>query len=107
MIDGFLITFDSFLLYIVDVKNNILKEHLIDELDYNLMPTKAWEKLVAWYGLVEGQQPIQRKVVEHGMYLKQCKVEVYLIEFKLCQNSDLETVVLRHFSKGDTIGKVT
>ena len=107
MIDGFLITFDSFLLYIVDVENNILKEHLIDELDYNLMPTKAWEMLVAWYGLVEGQQPIRRKVVEHGMYLKQCKVEVYLIEFKLCQNSDLETVVLRQFSKGDTIGKVT
>ena len=68
------------------------------------MPTEAWEKLVSWYGLAEGQQPIPRKVVEHGMYLKQCKVEVYLIDLELCQNSDLENVISRPFSKGDTIG---
>ena len=35
-----------------------LKEHLIDELDYNLVPTEGWEKLVEWYGIVEGQVTI-------------------------------------------------
>lgn len=32
-----------------------LKEHLIDELDYVLLPTEGWNKLVSWYGTVEGQ----------------------------------------------------
>lgn len=45
------------------------------------------------------------QVVEHGMFVKHCKVEVYLIELKLCENSDLDNVVMRHFSKADTIGK--
>ena len=32
-----------------------LKEHLIDELDYVLLPREAWDKLVSWYDIVEGQ----------------------------------------------------
>lgn len=40
-----------------------LKEHLIDELDYILVPTEGWNKLVSWYGLMEGQEPIARKVL--------------------------------------------
>lgn len=39
-----------------------IKEHLIDELDYILVPTEGWNKLVSWYGLTEGQEPISRKV---------------------------------------------
>ena len=35
--------------------NEILKEHLIDELDYVLVPEEAWQKLVGWYGTMEGQ----------------------------------------------------
>lgn len=45
-----------------DPESQTLKEHLIDELDYVLVPTEAWNKLVNWYGCVEGQQPIVRKV---------------------------------------------
>lgn len=40
-----------------------MKEHLIDELDYVLVPTEAWNKLVSWYGCLEGQKPIVRKVM--------------------------------------------
>ncbi|XP_035665297.1 ubiquitin carboxyl-terminal hydrolase 15-like isoform X2 [Branchiostoma floridae] len=80
-----------------------LKEHLIDELDYMLLPTEAWDKLVSWYGMVNGQQPIARKVVEHGMFVKHCKVEVYLMELKLCQNDNLDNCVSQQFSKADTI----
>lgn len=39
-----------------------IKEHLIDELDYILVPTEGWNKLVSWYGLTEVQEPIARKV---------------------------------------------
>ncbi|XP_020626847.1 ubiquitin carboxyl-terminal hydrolase 4-like [Orbicella faveolata] len=83
-----------------------LKEHLIDELDYNLVPKDAWFKLVSWYGVISEEQALPRKVVEHGMYVKSCKVEVYLMQFKLCQHSDPKTVVTRQFSKGDTVGHV-
>ncbi|MGH0149246.1 UNVERIFIED_CONTAM: hypothetical protein FKN15_055223 [Acipenser sinensis] len=38
-----------------------LKEHLIDELDYILVPTEGWNKLVSWYGLTENQEPVARK----------------------------------------------
>lgn len=32
-----------------------LKEHLIDDLDYALVPAEGWEKFYAWYGMVDGQ----------------------------------------------------
>ncbi|XP_017658692.1 ubiquitin carboxyl-terminal hydrolase 4 isoform X3 [Nannospalax galili] len=89
-----------------DPKSQTLKEHLIDELDYVLVPTEAWNKLLNWYGCVEGQQPIIRKVVEHGLFVKHCKVEVYLLELKLCENSDPTNVLSCHFSKADTIATI-
>uniref|UniRef100_A0A8C9SVG0 Ubiquitin carboxyl-terminal hydrolase n=1 Tax=Scleropages formosus TaxID=113540 RepID=A0A8C9SVG0_SCLFO len=89
-----------------DQETQTLKEHLIDELDYVLMPTEAWQKLVSWYGCLEGQRPIVRKVVEHGMFVKHCKVEVYLLELNLCENNNMDKVVTRHFSKADTIDTI-
>ncbi|TKS71677.1 Ubiquitin carboxyl-terminal hydrolase 4 [Collichthys lucidus] len=83
-----------------------LKEHLIDELDYVLVPTEAWNKLVSWYSCLDGQRPIVRKVVEHGMFVKHCKVEVYLLELNLCENDNMDNVVTRHFSKADTIDTI-
>ncbi|XP_020789546.1 ubiquitin carboxyl-terminal hydrolase 4 [Boleophthalmus pectinirostris] len=89
-----------------DQETQALKEHLIDELDYVLVPTEAWNKLVSWYGCLEDQRPIVRKVVEHGMFVKHCKVEVYLLELNLCENDNMENVVTRHFSKADTIDTI-
>ncbi|CDQ72814.1 unnamed protein product [Oncorhynchus mykiss] len=40
-----------------------IKEHLIDELDYILIPTEGWNKLVSWYALMEGHEAISRKRV--------------------------------------------
>ncbi|KAK2915730.1 hypothetical protein Q8A67_000104 [Cirrhinus molitorella] len=80
-----------------------IKEHLIDELDYILLPIEGWKKLVSWYGLKDEQEPIARKVVEMGMFVKHCKVEVYLIELKLCEDSNMDKIVSRRFSKADTI----
>jgi ubiquitin carboxyl-terminal hydrolase 4/11/15 len=45
------------------------------------------------------------QVVEHGMFVKHCKVEVYLVELKLVENSKLDNVIKKRFSKSDTIGK--
>ncbi|XP_051976317.1 ubiquitin carboxyl-terminal hydrolase 15-like isoform X1 [Xyrauchen texanus] len=83
-----------------------IKEHLIDELDYILVPTEGWSKLVSWYGLTDGQEPIARKVVEQGMFVKHCKVEVYLTELKLCEDSNIDNVITKRFSKADTIDSI-
>jgi len=32
-----------------------LKENLSDEIEYSLLPKPAWDKLVSWYGLQQGQ----------------------------------------------------
>ena len=32
-----------------------LREHLIDDLDYFLLPEEGWDKLMCWYGLKDGQ----------------------------------------------------
>ncbi len=43
-----------------DSQSDILKDHLMEELDYSLMPEAAWSKLHVWYGLSEGSRPIVR-----------------------------------------------
>jgi ubiquitin carboxyl-terminal hydrolase 4/11/15 len=83
-----------------------LKDHLIDELDYVLLPREAWDKLVSWYDVVEGQVPIARQVIEQGMFVKHCKVEVYLMDLKLCQNADMDHIVTKQFSRADTIDHI-
>ncbi len=60
---------------------------------------------MSWYGIVSDHHEIAKKVVEHGVYVKRGKVEVYLMEFKLCWKSDPKTLVTRQFSKGDTVGE--
>uniref|UniRef100_A0A4W3HGW8 Ubiquitin carboxyl-terminal hydrolase n=1 Tax=Callorhinchus milii TaxID=7868 RepID=A0A4W3HGW8_CALMI len=92
---------------LIDSDSQSLKEHLIDELDYILVPTEGWNKLVSWYGLLESHEPIARKVhMEQGMFVKHCKVEVYLTELKLCENGNMNNVVTRRFSKADTIDSI-
>ena len=41
--------------------------------------------------------------MEHGLYMKHCKVEVYLLEFKLCLHPKLNEPVNMTFSRADTI----
>lgn len=45
------------------------------------------------------------QVVEQGMFVKHCKVEVYLTELKLCEDSNMDLMVTKRFSKADTIGR--
>ena len=75
----------------------------MEELDYFLLPEGAWSKLSSWYGLSQNSRPLARKVVEHGMYMKHCKVEVYLLEFKLCVHPNFNNTKPRSFSRADTV----
>ncbi|PVD25200.1 hypothetical protein C0Q70_15698 [Pomacea canaliculata] len=86
--------------------SNQLKEHLVDELDFVLVPAEAWNKLVSWYGLAPNQEPIGRSVIEQGMFVKHCRVEVYLMDLKLSENSDINTQVTKQFSRAATIEDV-
>ena len=41
----------------------ILKLHLMEELDYYLLPKQAWDFLVSIYGISHGSQPIPRLLI--------------------------------------------
>ena len=60
--------------------------------------------LTSWYGLSSNSSPIARNVVEHGMYMKHCKLEVYLLELKLTLHPNLNVTKTRSFSRADTVG---
>ncbi|XP_070541952.1 uncharacterized protein [Ptychodera flava] len=83
-----------------------LKEHLLAERDYSLVPEVGWKKLISWYGKVSGQQPIARKVIGNGGISKNFKVEVHLMEFKLCKYPILDVSVMRKFSRESTISEI-
>lgn len=34
--------------------------------DFMLVPAEAWHKLLSWYGMVDGQPPLERKVPARG-----------------------------------------
>ena len=85
------------------VDSSEIRDNMISEIDYALVPEEVWIVLLNNFGLVENQKPIKRKVVEHGMFVKHCKVEVYFIEFQLAENSNLEETKKKKFSKSDTL----
>ncbi|XP_062825522.1 ubiquitin carboxyl-terminal hydrolase 4-like [Anolis carolinensis] len=84
-----------------DSETQTLKKYRMNRVDYEVIPIAAWNKLVSWYGCIEGQRPIERKVVEHGKYFKHCEVEVYPSELKLCQNDDSTDLVSSQFKQAE------
>ncbi|OQR71698.1 ubiquitin carboxyl-terminal hydrolase 4-like, partial [Tropilaelaps mercedesae] len=83
-----------------------LREHLIEELDYALMPEEAWDKLVEWYGFVPNQAPIARTVVDYGMFLKNLRVEIYKMELKICLHPNIDDLKTTRFSRVATLEEV-
>uniref|UniRef100_A0A8C7GQJ1 Ubiquitin carboxyl-terminal hydrolase n=1 Tax=Oncorhynchus kisutch TaxID=8019 RepID=A0A8C7GQJ1_ONCKI len=73
-----------------------LKERLVENEDFVLIPAEAWHKLLAWYGMVEVQPALERKVVDLPSLVK---VEVYPVEIFLCLHSNMENVVTAQFSR--------
>jgi len=77
----------------------------MEDLDYSPVPEEVWKKFVSWYGIDDKSQPIPRRVVEHGLYVKHCKVEVYFVEFKLALHPEVDSFVIKKFSRTDTVGE--
>ena len=48
--------------FFTDDGNGTLKESLLDELDYVLVPSESWDLLVKWYGTVDQNTAIPRQV---------------------------------------------
>ena len=42
--------------------------------------------------------------MEYGLYMKHCKVEVYLLEFKLSLHPNTNENTVQQFSRSDTVG---
>ena len=84
---------------------NEIRDHMIDDLDYVVVPQEGWALLVETFGTTTGQEPVARTVVEHGMFVKHCKVEVYKVEFLLSDHANPEKTVKKRFSKADTLCK--
>ncbi|XP_011407941.1 PREDICTED: probable serine/threonine-protein kinase kinY [Amphimedon queenslandica] len=90
-------------------KSNVseaLNDHLMEELDYALLPEPAWNLLLSWYGLSVGSRPIIRNVVEYGTYFKHLGVEVYFIDLKLCVHPHTTDIKTGSFSRADTISRL-
>uniref|UniRef100_A0A8C4IKP0 Ubiquitin carboxyl-terminal hydrolase n=1 Tax=Dicentrarchus labrax TaxID=13489 RepID=A0A8C4IKP0_DICLA len=95
-----------------DLDSYHLKERLVENEDFMLVPAEAWHKLLAWYGMVDGQPPLERKVTPPTLFLvilgirHTLKVEVYPIEIFLCLHSNMENVINAQFSRVDNIQSI-
>ena len=78
----------------------------MEDLDYSLVPEEVWKKFVLWYGIEESSHPIPRRVVEHGLYVKHCKVEVYFVKLRLALHPDVDTYEVKNLSRADTVGEL-
>ncbi|MEQ2284142.1 hypothetical protein AMECASPLE_018509 [Ameca splendens] len=83
-----------------DLDSYHLKERLVENEDFMLVPAEAWHKLLLWYGMTDGQPALERKVVDLPSTLK---VEVYPVEIFLCLHSNMENVISAQFSRTDSI----
>ncbi|KAF7695684.1 ubiquitin carboxyl-terminal hydrolase 11 [Silurus meridionalis] len=83
-----------------DLDSYRLKERLAEGEDFILVPAEAWRKLLSWYGKVEDQPALERKVIDLPSTLK---VEIYPVELFLCLHSDMDNAVTGQFSRADTI----
>ncbi|XP_059091834.1 ubiquitin carboxyl-terminal hydrolase 4-like [Tigriopus californicus] len=91
---------------LIDPTQGELRPQLMENFDYNLVPEDMFEALKSTFGLVMGQTGIRKAVIEHGMFVKHCKVEVYPFDLHLADLDDEENVKKINFSKADTLKQV-
>ena len=84
------------------IERGKLRRHQVDEIDYKLVPEEAWNKLVSWYGTVEGSE-IKRYVVPYGKFVKQNKVEVYPLELTASVYPRVNEYTVVSLSRADTV----
>uniref|UniRef100_A0A672ZXT6 Ubiquitin carboxyl-terminal hydrolase n=1 Tax=Sphaeramia orbicularis TaxID=375764 RepID=A0A672ZXT6_9TELE len=59
-----------------DLDSYHLKERLVENEDFVLVPAEAWHKLLSWYGMVDGQPPLERKVTPETLLNSACNCSV-------------------------------
>jgi len=92
---------------ILEENGGDLREHLVEGMDYTLVPAELWRLLVDIFGQHKGQEAIGRKVIEQGQYVKQCKVEVYPVEIHWALDGAPKKVQKKGFSKTATLADVS
>ncbi|CAK8690310.1 unnamed protein product [Clavelina lepadiformis] len=83
-----------------------IREHLVEDADYKLLPEQAWKILKESYGVIEDQTAIERKVVEKGEYIKKKVIEIYPLKLKLCNYKNKEALVVKKYSVTTTIDEL-
>ncbi|CAA6655882.1 unnamed protein product [Spirodela intermedia] len=63
----------------------ILREGLVEEINYTLVPLEVWKKFKEWYG---GGPTIARKLIPQGFNNRELAVEVYLLCLRLINAAD-------------------
>ncbi|XP_039249934.2 ubiquitin carboxyl-terminal hydrolase 15-like isoform X1 [Styela clava] len=86
--------------------SDTLREHLLEESEYMLIPAECWKKLVHIYGIPEGQKPICRKVIETGTFSKQTTVEIYPPCISMKQHDGDGQITKENFSRVALIGDI-
>lgn len=61
-----------------------LKDQLDEETDYKFVPEEAWKILYNYFGIKNDSHTIKRWVIEEGISVTNCVVEVYLVDLKIC-----------------------
>lgn len=63
-----------------------IKENLVDELDYVLVPSESWDLLVQWYGTVDHNTAISRQVsCSHGLNTLVAPVGIHCLCEHACE----------------------
>jgi len=83
-----------------------LKEHLMEGGHYKLINEEGWNELVNSFGIINGQEPLKRSVIDDGLYNKETKVEIYPPHLKLCLFNSLENIIDKDISKSTTLENV-
>ena len=77
---------------------------MTETFDFVLLSEIAWKHLVSWFGVVDGQSPVERTVIMQVLYVKSLKVEVYLTEVKLnVYGRDKKDEVKATFSRAEKL----
>ena len=72
---------------IILLASDKIREHLLEGSDFKIINETGWNRLVQWFGIIEGQEPLKRIVIEHGIFRKEAKVEIYPLQLNLCLTS--------------------
>ena len=82
-----------------------LKAGMTTDIDFATMPKSAWDKLVEIFGLTEGQNPVARKVIFGGLYVKHHSIEVYPMQLMMVEMTNIRDVRKAKFSRTVNLSK--